>query len=369
MQSIVRATVSAAPKLGTETPLAVAAPPWWPTALPSPEVTAAVVGAMVLLAALAVVFIVRVVVPVSVRFVRSLRRGWRRVAPKSTFGKVMIIFSLLLVVVTAPTLVTLVDSKGALQDVAAGTGAIAEMDGDAVDFSEEATADGEPAAETALPRPSPDRDGDRLLDDWERAGETPNGVALPNASVGRKDLYLQVLYGRGIEPLDESERADLRRIWAEMPVENPDGSTGITLHLVDERQLDRSVSAYEPDGETIRSRYDSDHLQGATCVYYQTTFGEITHPQMGGRGALGGYVSVVDGTATTVNDGRTDRVAFLTHELLHNTAGRVEGRPHTEAGWLAPTYDGSNARLSQETAADLEAGFALGAYEERRICE
>jgi hypothetical protein len=369
VQSIVRAAVSAVPKLGTETPLAVAAPPWWPTALPSPDVTAAVVGAMVLLAVLAVVLIVRVVVPVSVRVVRTLRRGWRRVAPKSTFGKVMVIFSLLLVVVTAPTLVTLVDSKGALEDVAAGTGAIAEMDGDAVDLSKEATADGEPVAEGDLPRPSPDRDGDRLLDDWERAGETPDGVPLPNASVGRKDLYVQVLYGKGIEPLDESERAALRSIWAEMPVENPDGSTGISLHVVDERRLDRSVSAYEPDGETIRSRYDSDHLQGATCVYYQTTFGEITHPQMGGRGALGGYVSVVDGTATTVNDGRTDRVAFLTHELLHNTAGRVEGRPHTEAGWLAPTYVGTNARLSEETAADLEAGFALGAYEERRICE
>jgi hypothetical protein len=61
-------------------------------------------------------------------------------------------------------------------------------------------------------------------------------------------------------------------------------------------------------------------------------------------------------------------VAFLTHELLHNTAGRVDGRPHTTDGWLASTYDGTEQRLTPATAAELEAGFALGAYEERRIC-
>ena len=369
MTSTVRAAGSLAPGLGSGINPAVDAPAWWPTALPAPDVTAAILVGMVLLAAITAVLIVRVVVPVGVRVVRLLRRGWRRVTPESTFGKVMVIFTVLLVVVTAPTMMTLVDSKGAMRNVAGGTGMIAEMDGDAVDFSEEMADDGGARVpETDLPRPSPDRDGDRLLDGWERAGETPDGVPLPNASVGRKDLYVQVLYGRGVDPLDASERATLEAIWARMPVRNPDGSTGISIHVVDERRLDEEVSTYEPDGEMIRSRYDADHLRGGECVYYQTTFGEITHPNLGGRGALAGYVSMVDGTETTVHDGRTARVAFLTHELLHNTAGAIEGRPHTEEGWLAPTYDGSNARLSGATADELESGFAVGAYEERRIC-
>jgi hypothetical protein len=352
---------------------AVAAPPWWPAGLPSPELTAAVLVGTLVLAAVSLVVMVRVVVPLGIRIVRALRRLWRRVTPKSTFGKVMVIFAVLLVVVIAPTMFTLVDAKGSIRNVAAGSGAVAEMEGDAIDFTAEmrqgdASDGGATVSERTLPRPSPDRDGDRLLDSWERAGETPDGVPLPNASVGRKDIYLQVLYGKGIEPLSTSERATLRRIWARMPVANPDGSTGISIHIVDERRLDHDVETYEPDGELIRSRYDRNHLRGGECVYYQTTFGEITHPTRGGRGALNGYVSFVDGTQTTVRAGQTDRVVFLTHELLHNTAGRVEGRPHTESGWLAHTYDGTEQRLTAATAAELEAGFAIGAYEERRIC-
>jgi hypothetical protein len=313
---------------------------------------------MLVLAAVAAVVIVRVVVPSGVRVVRVVRRAWRRITPKTTFGKVLTIFTLLFLVTAAPTLVTLVDAKGAIGNVASGSNVIAQMDGDAVEFIDA----------SGLARPSPDRDGDRLLDGWERAGRTPDGVALPGADPDRKDLYLQVVYGDGISPLTEAERTRLRDIWARMPVSNPDGSSGIALHVVDERHLDEPVRSYEPSKELIRSRYDSDHLRGAECVYYQTTFADITHPKLGGRGALGGYVSIVDGTDTAVRDGRSNRVAFLTHELLHNTAGHVEGRSHTTTGWLSAQYDGTDAHLAPATADDLEAGFEVGGYEERRLC-
>jgi hypothetical protein len=349
------------PTIGFEIFPAVAAPPWWPSALPSPEVTAAVLVGMLVFAVVAVVVVVRVVVPLGIRVGGVLRRTWQRVAPKSTFGKVMTIFTLLFLLSVVPTMFTLVDAKGSLEGVSRGSSAIAEMDGDAIVYATDGDA--------TVARPAPDRDGDRLLDSWERAGETPDGVPLPGASVGRKDLYVQVLYSKSVAPLDASERADLRRIWARMPVENPDGSTGISLHLVDERRLDRTVSTYEPDAELVRARYGGDHLRGGECVYYQTTFAEITHPNLGGRAALGGYTSMVDGTDETVRANRTNRVAFLTHELLHNTAGSVEGRPHTESGWLSPTYDGSDARLSPATAAALESGFAVGVYEERHLCD
>jgi hypothetical protein len=358
VQPLAGSVVSAPLKLTSESQRLVAEPTWWPAAMPAPEVTVAILLGMLVLATVAVVLIVRVVVPGGVRVVRVVRRTWERVTPKSTFGKVMTLFAVLLLVATAPTLVTLVDAKGALGGVAAGTGTIAEMDGDTVEFTEA----------TTMARPTPDRDGDRLLDGWERAGRTPDGVPLPDADPDRKDLYVQVLYGSDIEALSESERTTLRTIWARMPVSNPDGSTGITLHVVDERPLDREIRTYEPDAELVRGRYDREHLKRATCVYYQTTFVDLTHPRLKGRGALGGYVSVVDGTDTAVREGRSNRVAFLTHELLHNTAGRVEGRPHTESGWLSPNYDGTDATLSAATTAALDDGFALGVYEERHLC-
>jgi hypothetical protein len=353
-----RSLASLTLELTSENQVFAAEPVWWPKAMPTPETTAAVILGMLAVAALVAVVIVRVVVPSSVRVVRVVRRTWHRITPETTFGKVMSVFTLLMLVVSVPTLVTLVDAKGAIGDVAAGTDAIAQMDGDTFEFM----------GATNLARPSPDRDGDRLLDGWERAGQTPDGVPLPDADPDRKDLYVQVLYSDGVTTLTDAERERLRTIWARMPVSNPDGSTGIAIHVVDERQLETRVETYEPEKELIRSRYDHEHLQGAECVYYQTTFADITHPKLGGRGALGGYVSIVDGTDTAAIEGRSNRVAFLTHELLHNTAGDVEGRPHTTSGWLSSQYDGSEAHLSAATTAELEAGFVVGAYEERRIC-
>lgn len=358
MQSPIRTFASASLELTSENQKLVADPAWWPEAMAPIELTVAVIAGTLLVAAVIAVVIVRIVVPSGVRIVRIVKQTWERITPKTTFGKVMSIFTVLLLVVTAPALVTMADAKGALGNVATGSGAIAEMDGDAIEFMDV----------TRVTRPSPDRDGDRLLDGWERAGETPNGVPLPDADPNRKDLYLQVLYADGITPLTDDERERLRAIWARMPVPNPDGSSGIALHIVDERRLDQSIQSYEPSKELVRSRYDNDHLRGAECVYYQTTFADITHPKLRGRGALGGYVSIVDGTDTVVRNGRSNRVAFLTHELLHNTAGHVQDQPHTESGWLAPSYDGTDANLSAPTAADLATGFEVGAYEERRLC-
>ena len=344
--------------LTSETSLFVTPPTWWPSVLPSPEVTAAVLLGTLVCAVVAVVLIVRILVPGGVQVIRLLRRVWNRVTPKSTFGKVMVVFSLLLVMTTAPTLVTLVDAKGVIRDVGNGAGVVAEMEGDTIQFAEAPSDETVSKGEVTVVRPGPDRDGDGLDDDWEEAGETPAGAPLPGADPDRKDLYLQVLYGADAVALDPAERASLRSIWAEMPVRNPDGSTGISLHIVDERRLDEPVQVYEPDRELLLRRYNDAFLDGGTCVYYQTTFGDITQSDKGGRGALGGHVSMVDATQRTVRNGRSDRVVFLTHELLHNTAGFVDGQSHTSRGWLSPVYDGSEQSLTNATARTLETGFA-----------
>jgi hypothetical protein len=356
------AVASALLGLVTENQLLVARPPWWPAALPSPEVTAAVLVGMLSFAAVAIVLIVRIVVPGGVRLGRLLTRLWDRVTPQSAFGKVMVTFSILLVVVSGATMFTLVDAKGAIENVGSGVDDNAEVGDDTIGY-----VDGSVTDRPMVPRPSPDRDGDRLRDDWERAGETPDGVALPNASVGRKDLYLQVLYGEGIEPLGETERRELRRIWAEMPVENPDGSTGVSLHIVEERRLDREVKTTAPK-DIVRSRYDGEHLGSAKCVYYQTTFGDFAGSDTSGYAVLGDYASVVDGTETTTRTGQSARILVLTHELLHNTAGFVEWEKHTSEGWLSARDLRSNDYLSSGTAASIESGFVLYAYDEPGSC-
>jgi hypothetical protein len=362
MMPTIGADASAPLGLVAENQLFVARPPWWPAARPSPEVTAAVLLGMLVFAAVAAVLVVRIVVPSGVQAGRVLSRIWRRITPESTFGKVMVTFSLLLVVVSGATMFTLVDAKGAIENVNSGPGDTTEVDGDVIGY-----VDGSVADRPVVPRPTPDRDGDRLRDDWERAGETPDGVPLPDASVGRKDVYLQILYGSEIEPLDSAERRELQRIWAEMPVENPDGSTGISLHFVDERRLDSEVKTASPE-EIVLDRYDRAHLGRAKCVYYQTTFGDFEGSARGGYAIVGEHVSVVDGTKTTVRDGRTDRTVVLTHELLHNTAGLVEWRTHTDEGWLSTNDLRRNDHLSPATAASLESGFVRYAYEDQPTC-
>ncbi len=97
-----------------------------------------------------------------------------------------------------------------------------------------------PAAPAAKPRPgalATDTDGDSLPDSWETNGYDANGdgyvdVDLPamGASPRRKDLFVEMDYMSG----RLASTAALDRIvgvYAAAPVSNPDGSTGITLHL------------------------------------------------------------------------------------------------------------------------------------------
>jgi hypothetical protein len=85
---------------------------------------------------------------------------------------------------------------------------------------------------------SADTDGDAIPDNWETSGLDVNGggpeVTLPGATVGRKDLYVE------IDCLVASDHShcprqdalqDVVQSFANAPVPNTDGTTGIQLHL------------------------------------------------------------------------------------------------------------------------------------------
>lgn len=295
-----------------------------------------------------------------------LYRGMTLVLPESPLvkfaaGAMVMIFVVIVIVGVLPALVgdlTASDQGPAsyadrLSDQALNTQWSEVIDGDAVG--------GQPGCDDADAAGLSDRDGDGLPDAWERDGETPNGAALPGASPDRKDLYVQANYGADVQPLDETEKAQLESVWAEMPVENPDGTTGIDLHL-----SDSGGGAGVLDDEAVfdsRAAYDryytEERLGSGHCVYRQVVFGELQMGDRSGVAATPGYAAIVDGSRQPGYAGDDSfRVAITTHELLHATAGRVNGRTHTTEGWLAGGP--ANEFLSSETAAELNEGGLYG---------
>ncbi|MFB6084505.1 MAG: hypothetical protein ABEJ94_09695 [Halorientalis sp.] len=233
--------------------------------------------------------------------------------------------------------------------------------------------------ERAYDRPRPDSDGDRLKDSWERAGETPAGVALPNADPDHKDIYLQINYATYTRPLSKTEKRQLRRVWAEMPVENPDGSTGITLHIDETRPYGGplgTTAVYGGAGNTTRF-YTREYLGDRRCRYHQIVVGKVEHPTTAGRASVPGFAGYVQSDriaayrqARSDDDPRqvSSRVHVITHELLHNVVGPVDGGSHTSDGWLAPTASPDETFLSDAATRELNDGLAGSAYYQETLC-
>jgi len=196
-----------------------------------------------------------------------------------------------------------------------------------------------------------DRDDDGLPDRWERAGETPEGAQLPGADPGHKDLYVQISYGQAVPALNATERRQLQAVWERMSVQNPDGRPGIDIHLVTERLDERATFTSEADTTTY---YTRESLGPRYCVYHGVAMGDVRLGTTLGVGTTPGYAAIVDGQRRSVYDGNVSlRVAVTTHELLHNVAGRVDGRGHTAEGWLTPGVDGDEEFLSAATRDEL----------------
>lgn len=329
------------------------------------EVPTPILAGLVLLLAVVLWFVL-------FRYVLALcYRGWRRIAsrvkwavglvlpesPLVRFAAGSMVFILLVLGIVAALPVVfgdLSESEGGAAsyvDRIGGTALNAEWD-DIVDGD---AASGEPACGGGIPEGRVvDRDDDGLPDAWERAGETPDGATLSGASPDHKDLYVQVEYATNVERLSESQRRELREVWARMPVSNPDGSPGITLHLDDEAP--RGGRLNESGMVAARSErdafYTESRLGPRQCVYHQVVYGRVEMGDLAGIASMPGYSVVVDGSLQPDYAGNVSfRTALTTHELLHNVAGRVDGRPHTDSGWLAGGPD--DEFLSEATARDL----------------
>jgi len=226
----------------------------------------------------------------------------------------------------------------------------------------------------------PDTDGDGFSDGSEVAGETVDGTTLPGADPLRKDVYVQVTYGTGIQHLSDREKAELRSAFGSAPVSNPDGSEGIEVHVDDEPprggDAGHSISV---EGSVDRTRYverfyDEETMGNRQCRYHHLVMAVIDEDTAAGYGDSPGYLSIVDGTDVGRYGGTVSaRVRYAIHELLHNLVGQFpDGDYHTDDGWLNHTAvsAGQNEYVFSRTARVLERrGFAKSAYYEETVCE
>lgn len=120
----------------------------------------------------------------------------------------------------------------------------------------------------------PDADGDGIPDHWEINGVWVNGTFLDLPGQGldpnRKDLLLRFDVEAGAE-LHEDVYDNLREAFADAPLTNPDGSTGVTLHV--------DVGDPIPSSVVGEFELDADNL-----VRVITYSGFGTAPEFGGGG-------------------------------------------------------------------------------------
>lgn len=299
-----------------------------------------------------------------------LSRWYDRLTPESPTTTALIVMLLLVVVLFAgfaafvpwfgASLTEDTDIDDVVRDIKQG-----EYAGEVPGLFEDDTVRHGVGTDIAQKEPGADTDGDGLADSWERAGVTPWGATLADADPDRLDLYVQVYYGEDVSPLTDPERRQLRSVWEDMPVENPDGSTGITLHLVEEDLGEEVLITGSDDADRF---YTEERLGERYCVDYQVTLGQIQDGETIGYAETPGHASILDGSQFEAYEGDVSfRVAMLTHALLHNVVGEVDGSVHSNGGWL--DYPASeNERLTDAVARQIESDGFVTAPTQRERC-
>lgn len=203
-----------------------------------------------------------------------------------------------------------------------------------------------------------DTDGDGMLDFWESEGGgiDGNGDGVIDfrpfdlgARPDHKDLFVEV--DAGEIPLGDAEVSKLLFAFDNAPVDNPDGTTGIRLHILrDETNLPfpdtRVFGTNFPEGfeatkrdhfGTPAERADSNSISILKakakvfryCVVYDGLQHQTTDGRYSGVAEVNGNDFVVDFRAAVFNDGfrdEDDRAATFMHELGHCLGLRHGGR-------------------------------------------
>lgn len=249
-----------------------------------------------------------------------------------------------------------------------------------------------PASEADL-----DSDGDGLKDDWEENGYDADGngtvdVDLPamGADPHRKDVFVEVDWVAAAQP-NGGIWADIEDVFDAAPVMNPDGSTGITIHI------DRGQGgAFTDGGDTLtpthsvmdfgpapsgvsnyvnfytykNNFFDGDRLD----VFHYAVFGVARPFNSSGRGEILGNDFMVTFATFSVWPQDIAQVGTFVHELGHNLDlrhGAPTGRPTPNTTFQPNQPSTMNYRyqfggVSEDcdwTSENLHT-FAVGMYEQ-----
>lgn len=224
--------------------------------------------------------------------------------------------------------------------------------------------------------PSGDADGDKLCDAWEVTSGTCGlkipyngrifawgsaaGDGCPNPN--KKDVYFEIDYLKGHSP-DSSVLSTIRNAFAKAQLDapdfdNPDGSTGIKLHLILNEQIDYhsdtingliTCSGSTTEYDSIKqarfgtsnersSPYAVDYLTAKKMAWHYALFVHSIEdsPTISGRAELPGNDVLVSLGRFTGGVGSVDeQVSTLMHEMGHNL-GLDHGGP--DADNCKPNY-------------------------------
>jgi hypothetical protein len=202
-----------------------------------------------------------------------------------------------------------------------------------------------------------DTDDDGLQDGWEISGYTPNGTKLESADPLQKDLYITIAYTARAKRYSDQTLDDLRRIFAQMPVSNPNGQLGIRVHIATE-----TVTLKTTFKNNLSEFKQQNGWNGSSSVRPQGHHLVVVTPMQDAPEGLIGYGETPGRFAIARDGGNTDygnctvAAHIVTHELLHNIVGEfdsADGHIHTENGWLSPIAREGNQYLSERTVKRL----------------
>ena len=174
---------------------------------------------------------------------------------------------------------------------------------------------------------STDTDGDRLSDYAEAYGVGGIDLAGLGANPRKKDIFVEADYYPGLQP-SLAMRNRVTTAFANAPVTNYDGSTGITLHLV----VDQQIAAADADSDLSPVWTDFDVIKGK---YFAASRAPFFHYMLFANRYNGGNSSGISRgipahdfivTLGFIGGGTELQLAgTLMHELGHNIGLRHGG--------------------------------------------
>ncbi|ACV47365.1 MULTISPECIES: hypothetical protein [Halomicrobium] len=168
----------------------------------------------------------------------------------------------------------------------------------------------------------PDTDGDGIPD-----GTEVDDPLYPDADPLEHDIYVEV-DATGENRLSEAAVDLIERTFADAPVENPSGGSGIDIHvLVDDRGLESNATVYSTDRPGPRDdMYDfrEDHFDASGSAYYYVVLADDVAYDGQPRYVGAGRPGIV---AMQTFDAPKLTASLFMHELGHafGLDGRAEG--------------------------------------------